>query len=217
MKVALICTFYHRPELYPAIAEAIRAQTRQPDELWLMCEDREDYDALIACDWGVRPAIVIVPVPRENGEPTVVPPSLLINKALDLSKADYFLYLADDSLPTPHKIEMMAARLDDGASVVYCAQSRGQVRDATEWLETRGSVGQIATAPGPHSSPYCQVDMTQVMHVRSEDRWPLDMSVRKIGDAVFWNLLLERFGAFENVPDVLDWHRQLPTGITARW
>ena len=216
--VALVCTFYHRPEFYPAIAEAIRDQTRPPDELWLMCEDGADADALAACLWPAGASIVVVSVPRhDNGEPMVVPPSLLINKALDLSKADYFVYLADDSLPYPEKIERLAARLDAGALVAYCAQDRGQVGTKDEWLSAIGSVGSISPANGPQMSPYCQVDMTQVMHRRSDDRWPLEMEHRKIGDAVFWNRLLDRYGGFENVPEVLDWHRQLPTGITARW
>lgn len=218
--VAVVGVFYRRPEFVPRIAAALRAQTRPPDQVWLMCEEDADRDALAAEKWPGLRWISLVTFPRdENGRPLLVPPSVLINAALDDPEfdADYVTYLADDSLPGERKLELMAKRLDEGADVVYCSQDRGSVPDNEAWLAAGPGGGYIHRADHPEDAPWCKVDMTQVMHRTNDLRWPTDMRHIKIGDAEFWNLLRDRYGAFQPVDEVLDWHRQLPSGITATW
>lgn len=217
--------FYRRPWAVPHIAAAIRAQTRQPDELWLTCETAEDYKALAAENWGSAEVhIVHVVVPRDaDGRPTLTPPSVCINAALDLTTADYLVYLADDSLPLPEKVEKMAKALDERPdwNMVYCAQYLTNADTPEGWLvaadhATNGG-WPVRSAEYAEGQPHCRIDMTQVMHRRSEDRWPTPIEIMRIGDAEFWNKLRDRWQLFMPVPDVLDWHCQLPTGITASW
>lgn len=204
-RLAVIGTFYRRPHLYPGIAAAIRAQTRAPDEMWCVYEDPADFAALSAQDWGPAELWFLpVKVPRDaDGRPTVVPPSLCINAALDLTGADLITYLTDDSIPLPGKYAAMVRALKDHGAV-YCSQDysdSGAVRWATE----------------PEPSPFCRVDHTQVAHRRSIDRWPTDLGTVRFSDGVFFRDLVERFGPLAPIPEVLDRIRQLPDGISARW
>jgi hypothetical protein len=68
--VAVIGVFYRRPEFIPRIAAALRAQTRSPDQVWLMCEEVEDRNALAAELWPGLRWISRVTFPRdEHGRP----------------------------------------------------------------------------------------------------------------------------------------------------
>lgn len=216
-RVAVIGTFHRRPERIPAIVEALGAQTRIPDDVWLMC-DREDeavYDALldfadVATGWvpphrrdpafDFWPEPLVVPLTPPAG---VIPYSWRINVALEQQgPGDYILYLTDDSLPHPRKIELMAAALDDHPDwgQVYCGQDRN------------GSIHNPGTVI---QDPWCVLDHTQVMHRYTEDRWPLELDKIKLGDAHFWMALRARQGPFYPVPEVLDAIRQTPDGISA--
>jgi hypothetical protein len=222
--LAVIGTFYRRPWAVPAIARAIREQTRHPDEVWLLYEDEADYDALAdmadeMVGWAsphrrFDPPIDVhleqVPVPAG-----VVPPSYQINVALEGTSADYIAYLTDDSIPLPTKYERMVAALDAGAGAVYCGQEFGRASGPDEWLAMhRGGSVRHATAPQPE--PFCAVDHTQVAHRRSEDRWPTAWSEVQWSDGRFFQALVRRFGPLTPVPEVLDWTCQLPDGISAR-
>ena len=88
-RVALIGTFYNRPDDAPVIAAAIRSQTREPDEVWLMHERPEDGAYLSREDWGSAARLASVPIERDaDGRPLVTPFAPLINHALDHSSAD---------------------------------------------------------------------------------------------------------------------------------
>lgn len=191
--LAVIGTFYQRHENTPRIAAAIRAQTRQPDELWLMCEGEDDAAAIEAEDWGSALVNVLVePTPRaENGRYAVIPYSNKINMALGLTGADYIVYLDNGSLPHPEKYEHMAALLDADPTVgaTYCGQHR------TGYAEVN------AYADGVVADAYCRLNYTQVMHRWTDDRWTLDMAHADpdLADAIFWRSLHASLGAFHPV------------------
>lgn len=207
--LAVVGTFWRRPWAVPRIAAAIRAQVRQPDELWLMYEDPADERALRDEDWG-RAVTRIVPYLPPHGE---TPFAHGINVALDRTEASHIAYLTDDSLPDPMKYELLLEAADGGAA--YCSQDYGEATDPDHWLaggEHRGA----RHADRPIDAPFCVVDHTQVLHPASPDRWPTGWGDRKVADGRFFSLLVERFGPLRPVPFVLDWTRQLPDGITKR-
>jgi hypothetical protein len=208
MKLAVIGTFYRRPDIVPVIAECIRAQTRKPDSLWLLWEERSDAEALYAADWGME--VRVLPfgifIPRDvGGRPLVVPPSAAINVALDLTDADCIAYLTDDSFPAPTKYERMVEALADHGAV-YCSQRYGY---AGSWHGTRN-------ADREQGSPFCVVDHTQVAHRRSDDRWPTDLQWMPYSDGEFFRRLVARFGPLYPIPEVLDETMQQPDGISRR-
>lgn len=212
MTLAVIGTFYQRPWAVPQVARAIRAQTRRPDELWLMYEDPADGAALVPEAWDAS-ACLVQYHPRDNENPLAVG----INTALDMSSADYFVYLTDDSLPAPDKYRLMAEALDENPAwgAVYCSQDFGHVRDPEEWL-AHGGGGNIRHAIAPEATPFTRVDHTQVMHRRIRARWPMSWDDRKLSDAHFFKALVAEVGPLMPVPEVLDWTRQLPNGLSQR-
>lgn len=214
-RLAVIGTFFRRPTLIPRIAQALREQTRQADELWLMYERQDDGEALHEQEWGsASPNMVYAPVP-----PAFVPPSLQINFALRRTTADYITYLTDDSLPYPEKYERMTAALNANPEwgAVYCSQAYGRVNSTEAWLANAlGACPSVRYAERPLTAPDCVVDHSQVMHRRSDDRWPTDMGALTHSDGLFFAALVERFGAMQPIPEVLDWTCQLPDGISAR-
>jgi len=208
MRLAVIGTFYRRPAIVPAIAEHIRAQTRKPDELWLLWEERADAEALYAADWGMEVQVLPIgfAIPRDaDGRPRVVPPSAAINVALDLTTADCIAYLTDDSFPAPTKYERMVEALADHGAV-YCSQRYGY----------DGAWTGVRTADREQGSPFCVVDHTQVAHRRSDDRWPTDLKWMPNSDGEFFRRLVDRFGPLHPIYDILDLTMQMPDGISRR-
>lgn len=212
--LAVVFTIYRRPWALDRIEEALRAQTRPPDRLWVIWEDEADGPNLVGrprdfgCKWlNMR----ITPGPGEN------PLVLASNLVLDIENADYIAYLTDDSLPHPEKYERMARALDENPDwgIVYCSQDYGTVGNAQEWLAAPWGGASVRRADGPEPSPYCRVDHTQVMHRRSATRWPEDAPLR-LSDAYFFRDLVAELGPMQPVPEVLDWTRQLPDGISKR-
>ena len=180
---------------------------RRPDEFWVMCEGTDDARAVL--EWaGEADELVlgpmrlhILPTPMTGNRYNVVPYSQKINYALDRTKCDYIVYLSNDSVPDRDKYARMVSALDKHPEwgAVYC----GQRRDDVDW-PTRG----------PIENAYCVLDHTQVMHRLTEDRWTLNPSDIRLGDAVFWKALHARFGAFHPVDAVLDSAWRLPDGLT---
>jgi len=216
-RLAAIGTFYRRPWAVPRIAQFVREQTRPPDELILTYEDADDGKALRAAKWGVsRTTILSVGrlVPRdEHGRFTEIAPCIAINAALDLTDADYITYLTDDSLPLPDKYRQMHGALREHGAV-YCSQDYGSVGSPEEWLAGGGSSG-LRRADHVESDPFCRVDHTQVAHRSSPDRWPTSMQFLRFSDGEFFKALVVRFGGLYPIPDILDWTRMLPDGISA--
>lgn len=200
--VAAIATFYGRPELVERVAAAIRAQTRPPDELWLMYEGGVG-ETLAVTDFGVTPFLLEIPTPRTTtGRYAVIPYSLKINRALDASGCDYIVYVTDDSIADPRKFEVMARALDEHPDygAVYCSQEHE---------------GGTRAADRPIDDAYCIVDHTQVMHRRTLDRWSLDVRHIRLGDATFWRALHGSLGPFQPIAEILDTTRPTGSGITA--
>ena len=207
--LAVIVTLHRRAPLVPRLAEAMRAQARRPDRLWLVYDELDDApDA----DWGCLTYNVVFHSDEGN------PMASSINAVLDLdNKSDYIAYLTDDSLPAPDKYRAMAQALDEHPEwgAVYCSQDYGSARDFEHWLGGGQNTG-VRHASAPQGSPDFSVDHTQVMHRRSDDRWPTEQGLRHHGDGVFFSRIVERFGPLQPVGEVLDTIRQLPDGMSAR-
>lgn len=204
--VAAIVTLYSRPHNIPRLSEAWGAQVRMPDELWLIGEGRIMQE-VYRSEWPDWLHIRDYPTPRnQDGSYAVVPYSNKINHALDHTKADYIVYGTDDSFPAHDKIKIMAAALDanDDWGAVYCEQS---------WRSPAGTEGHRGNM-GPVDNAHSLIDHTQVMHRRTADRWTLNMSQVRLGDATFWMELHKSLGAFMPVPFTLDRTEQTPDGIS---
>lgn len=206
-RIAVIATFYGprgAAATRPSRA-ALRAQTRPPDETWVLVEDVPREDRLLG-RWAGSTHHRLIPTPRnERGDYAVIPYSHKINVALDRTDCDYIVYLTDDSLPHPDKLRIMADALDANPEwgAVYCGQDRN---------------GTGNPAHDPRSDAYCVLDHTQVMHRLTADRWPTDISLMRLGDANFWRALHASIGVFYPVAGelLLDVVRQTPEGISGR-
>lgn len=192
MKLAVIGTFFERYEESQKAIKRVMESTRVPDEFWIMCETLDDVaNAKQAFD-GEVPAsvkIVRVPTPKTDGKYDIIPYSNKINKALDLSKADAFVYLDNGSMPHPWKYDLMLTVLDGKPTIgaVYCTQHR------TGHQDVRCPAELIVP------DAFCVLNYTQVMHRKTDARWPLDMTLatpNDLADAYFWRELHSRIGAF---------------------
>lgn len=188
-RLAVIGTFYQRFENTPLIAASIRGQTRQPDELWLMCEGSGDRYVCEAQQWGTAKInVVTLSTPMADGRYAIIPYSNKINHALDRTGADYIVYLDNGSLPHHDKYRLMADALDEHPEwgAVYCGQHRSGYSETTD------------TADSPVPDAFCRLNYTQVMHRRTADRWTLDMAHADpdLADAIFWRDLHASLGTF---------------------
>ncbi len=200
MRFAVVGTFFQRHEnTFPLMHRLFVDGTRRPDEVWLMCEGKEDaeaihsaFDELIELEVldrvPLEASVVVVPTPRTYGSYDVIPYSNKINFALDASRADAFVYLDNNSMPGPDKYRVMAEALEENPDwgAVYCSQERTGF--ATETF--------LARYPMPNA--YCQLNYTQVMHRATSERWTLDMAHANpdLADALFWGQLHEQLGTF---------------------
>jgi hypothetical protein len=212
--LAVIFTVYNRPWALAPIVRALEGQSRQADEIVVACERFADFTAAHEAMRGmVNTLWIVAPEAGQN------PLGVVINYALDRTDADYIAYLTDDSLPHPDKYRLMAEALDENPDwgAVYCTQDYGTAESPEAWLAAAGRYdGSRRTASEPTSDPFTRVDHTQVMHRRCEARWPLSYDDRKLSDAHFFKALVEEVGPIYPVPDVLDWTRQLPDGLSRR-
>jgi hypothetical protein len=94
----------------PEFADALKQQTRQPDELYIIGET--------------------VTIPDR-----VIPYSYEINWVLDRTRCDYIAYATDDSWPEPEKYARMVAALDEHPD--WGAVYVGQRRNGTEYPADR--------------------------------------------------------------------------------
>jgi hypothetical protein len=228
-RIAVVGTFYRRPWAIEPIRRMLSAQSRRPDEVWLAYEDDADLDPLLEVaddvvgwssphrQWDPPSEVFLHRVMPKAGEN---PLGLAINWALDRAGAEYITYLTDDSSPTMEKYRLMAKALDENPDwgAVYCSQDYGTVASPEEWLEAwdLGSGGSIRQASDPEPEPFCRVDHTQVMHRATLARWPESYDDRKLSDAHFFRDLVADLGPLMPVPEVLDWTRQLPDGLSRR-
>lgn len=198
LSVAAIVPLYQRHEkTFPLLHRLLVDSTRRPDEVWLMCEGLDDVDntAKALSELHELELIELLPPGVDLRYcPTtkpVIPYSNKINEALDLSDADAFVYVDNGSMPSPYKFELMAGALerhpDWGA--VYVTQKR------------TGFQPTVCEATDVVPDAFCFLNFTQVMHRRTESRWPLDLRFADpdIADALFWRSLHAEFGAFHPV------------------
>lgn len=201
MRFALIGTFHKRHEnSFPLMHRVYVASSRKPDEGWFMCETDEDAAALNDAltelyrlklldgpPAGLR--ILVLPTPRhEDGRYKVIPYSNKINVALSLCDADAVVYLDNGSMPGTDKFKVMAEALEehDSWGGVYVSQKR------------TGFANEVHLARGVIEDGYCAVNVTQVMHRWTQDKWPTDMKYADPGlaDAVFWREIHKPLGPF---------------------
>ena len=203
--LAVIVTAYgpRGAENLPRLRDAIRAQTRWPQETWVLTERIPPERRLLGA-WAGRTYHRELDTPRnEDGTYAVVPYALKQNYALDRTKCDYITYATDDSWPAPEKYERMVAFLDEHpeAGAAYCTQDYG---------------GLLRVADLGIEDAHCKVDHTQVVHRLTADRWPEDIEHLTLGDAVFWRRLHASLGMFYPMgADVLDYVQQTGDGISA--
>ena len=205
MTVAAIVTLYNRPHNVPRVAAAWDAQTKRPDELWVLAEGKIMQE-IYRSEWYDWRHMRDLPTARNpDGTYAVVPYAQKINYALDRTACDYIIYGTDDSFPAPDKVERMSAALDANPDwgVVYCGQS---------WRSPDGNEGHRGDM-GPVANAHSVIDHTQVMHRLTADRWALDSDIR-LGDAAFWMKLHASLGAFHPVPYELDRTEQTADGIS---
>ena len=199
LRLAVIGTFAGRHENTFALMHRLFVDsTRKPDEAWLMCEAREDADAIEdAFDelyaMGLIEDLVpgfptILQTPKTNGNYDVIPYANKINFALDQSEADLFVYLDNNSMPGPQKFEVLARALEENPDwgAVYCTQKR------------TGFAPMVMEAVDPVRDGYCVLNYTQVMHRKTDQRWTLDMRHANpdLADGLFWRQLHDQVGAF---------------------
>jgi spore maturation protein CgeD len=212
--LAVIFTAFNRPWALDSIAHALANQTLFPVTILAPCEREEDASAVASKLFFSSLDLWMLEPPK-----SVNALGYVINDALDYTDADYITYLTDDSLPHPDKYRLMAQALDENPDwgAVYCSQDYGSVESPEAWLAAAGRYdGSRRTAREPTSDPFTRVDHTQVMHRRCEARWPISYDDRKLSDAHFFKALVEEVGPIYPVPDVLDWTRQLPDGLSRR-
>lgn len=142
--------------------------------------------------------IDVVGTPRGDNGYTVIPYSHKINWALDQTQADLIVYLDNGSMPGPDKYRAMAVALEQnpGWGAVYCGQQRTGMND------------NIYPALEVVDDAYCALNYTQVMHRKTGDRWPTDMTLADpdLADATFWRKLHASLGPFYPVDGLHDWH-----------
>lgn len=221
MRLTVIGTFHGRFEnSLPLLKRLYVDATRKPDEAYLMCEDGDDVDALMAAYSdlytlelldGFPPGLHVLehPTPRdENGRFTVIPYANKINHALDCADGDAIVYLDNNSDPKPEKYQAMLAALEEHPEwgAVYCSQRR------------TGFAEETFTADTVVPDGYCQLNYTQVMHRPTGDRWPLNLALADpdVADGHFWRLLHQTLGPFHPAGGrgILDEHHMdSPTAV----
>lgn len=199
--LAVIGTFYEKRENSLPILMRLLESTRQPDEVWLLCETDQDADALVdAYDvlfelelvelWPKNMEVIVLPTPREeDGSYSVIPYSNKINYALDETECDLICYLDNGSMPEARKYALMASALQNNNphwGAVYCTQKRTGHQPMT--FEARDPVGD----------PFCVLNYTQIMHRKTDDRWTLDMKHANpdLADGMFMQALSRSLGTF---------------------
>ena len=198
--LAVIGTFYGRHQkTFPLLHRLFVDGTRKPDETWLMCESQEDIHVIEEAIDELYDLEVIhenpkglrtwhLPTPRNGDEYAVIPYSNKINFALDRTACDFIVYLDNGSMPGPDKFRVMAEALEQNPEwgAVYCTQQR------------TGYANETFEAIYPMPNAYCQLNYTQVMHRRTDDRWTLDMAHANpdLADALFWRSLHDSLGVF---------------------
>lgn len=199
-RLAVIGTFYGRHEnSLPLLHRLYVDTTCPPDEAWLMCETPADAEALFDAYWELYDKellhewpeglyVVVLRTPKDGNTYRVIPYSNKINWALDLSNADFFVYLDNNSMPGQDKYRVMKEALEANPDwgAVFCTQHR------------TGFDNAIYVADVVVHDAFCVLNYTQVMHRRSTARWPLEMALANpdLADATFWRRLHADFGPF---------------------
>lgn len=213
MRYVVIGTFYRRYEnSLPLMKRIFVDATRKPDQVLLMCEEIEDvrslmnahkilYDLELMESDPLNMFIRLCPTPKwDGGGYKVIPYAHKINEALRETTCDAVVYLDNNSDPKPEKYQTMVEGLETHPEwgAVYCTQKRTGMSEVTH------------TADEVVEDGYCKLNYTQVMHRKTDDRWPLDMTLADpdLADGVFWRQLHTSLGPFHPVGGsmVLDEH-----------
>lgn len=201
-RVSVLLTTYNRPQMLREAIDSVLAQTFQDFEL-IVLDDNSTDPAQWDVIGGYRDQIVLFKSSVQAAErPERVRYAVLANIGLHLARGEYVTYLCDDDWYLPRRLEVMAARLDEGdCQVVYGSQR--VVRDGAE-VFTR-----LAELKLPKASMV--VDHSSVMHTRQAGLdvggWDEDRAHWRSADATFWDRLTQAGHWFHPVGEVTDVHR----------
>lgn len=213
-KVSVLLTSYNRPEFLRNAVISVLTQTLADFELVILDDASSDKGvAGVLAEVWADPRVVIY-------KPALVPAdrwrlcryAVLANVGLALARGTYVTYLCDDDWYLPRRLEVMAARLDQGdCQVVYSVQQL--VNSRGEPTGVRGPYGVLDTGA-------FKVDHSSVMHTAQAARdaggWNESPSLWSHADAAFWDRLAAAGHKFHPAGDEpLDVHRFHPGTVTS--
>ena len=203
-RVSVLLTTYNRPGMLAEAIESVLAQTFTDYELIVLDDNSGDpgVPGVLAGHWA-DPRVVVYKssvAPGERG--ARVRYAVLANIGLGLARGEYVTYLCDDDLYLPRRLELMAARLDEGdCQVVY----------GTQRVERDGELVMMRPATSVLHKASMIVDHSSVMHTAvsaaEAGGWPEDPMYWRHADAAFWDRLSAAGHLFYPVPEVTDVHR----------
>jgi spore maturation protein CgeD len=201
-RVSVLLTTYNRPQMLSEAIRSVLAQTYQDFELIVLDDNSSD-----PAQWDViaahRASMVLYKSDVTTDErPLKTRYAVLANVGLQLARGEYVTYLCDDDWYLPRRLEVMAARLDEGdCQVVYGSQR--VVRDGAEVFV------RLAELKLPKASMI--VDHSSVMHTRQAGLdvggWDEHRAHWRNADAAFWDRLTQAGHWFYPIGEVLDVHR----------
>ena len=203
-RVSVLLTTYNRPGMLREAIESVLAQTYTDYELIILDDNSSDPEQWeVLAEYRDR-AIVYKSDVTPAQRPEKVRYAVLANIGLRLARGEYITYLCDDDLYLPHRLEVMAARLDQGdCQVVYGAQR----------CDRDGQPVMIRPATAKLAKASMVVDHSSVMHTAEAASavggWDEDRKHWRSADAAFWDRLTAAGHWFcpAGGGDVLDVHR----------
>jgi spore maturation protein CgeD len=203
-RVSVLLTTWNRPLMLTEAVNSVLAQTCQDFELIILDDNSADPEQvrILAALW-TRPGVVIYKSAVTAEErPQRARYATLANTGLALARGEYVTYLCDDDLYLPRRLEVMAARLDEGdCQVVYGSQR----------CERDGALQHFRPALNVLTRASMVVDHSSVMHTRQAAAdaggWDESPAHWRAADAVFWDRLTAAGHLFHPVAEVTDVHR----------
>ena len=203
-RVSVLLTTWNRPVMLAEAIGSVLAQTMQDFELIILDDNSDDPAVLdVLAKYWADPRVVVYKSNVRPGERAAkVRYAVLANIGLRLARGEYVTYLCDDDLYLPRRLEMMAARLDQGdCRVVY----------GTQRVERDGELVMMRPAASVLHWASMIVDHSSVMHTAvsavEAGGWPEDPIYWRHADAAFWDRLTAAGHLFYPVPEVTDVHR----------
>ena len=164
-KISVIMTSYNKPEFIVKAIQGIMNQTHTDFELFLMDDNsNERTDRAVAPFLQDKRIIYHKSQVRDADRAASVRYAVLINQALELATGEYISYSTDDNVYRPHRLEKMAAYLDENPDVNIIYSS-----SITHHIDADGGITKnvIRPAKQPTWLAPCAVDHCSIMHRKS--------------------------------------------------